>query len=94
MLNKAAKNLWSTKENGNSCNLLWYYNRHGIAKESNGQRATSNNNNSKNKSWIPTCVKKIEKEIKEIRRDISVATAELKRLQIYGKLTKKGRKNR
>lgn len=39
--------------------------------------------------YLYTCVRKIEKEIKEIRRDISVATAELKRLQINGKLTRK-----
>ena len=42
---------------------------------------------------IPNWLRKLEKEIALVRREISIASAEMYRLQNNRKLTKKGKKN-
>ena len=48
----------------------------------------------RNEIRIPSCVLRVEKEIKEVRATISKCCAELKRLQHGGRLTRKTKRNR
>ena len=50
--------------------------------------------NQPNKNNIPKCVQIVEIEIKEVRSRLSKCKAEIERLTVNGRLTKKGRRNR
>ena len=103
ILNTVAYTLWEecqeNIETESAGIRLWHYNcviyataaawllKTGKAKERNDKQMTERS------AKIPNWLRKLEKEIAQVRREISIASAEIYRLQNNGKLTKKGKKN-
>ena len=103
ILNSVAQTLWEdgqenieTESGGirlwhNNCVIyataaVWLL-KTGNAKERNDKQTTQRS--AKTPNWLG----KLEKEMALVRREISIASAEMYRLQNNGKLTKKGKKN-
>ena len=102
VLNSVAKKLWDEEQKNSNTDPrvhLWRHNciiyatvaawllRTGKAKKNGSPRENQQ------RPMIPIWLKKIEMEVVKTRKEISMATAEIHRLQSNGKLTRKGKKN-